>query len=103
MSRRRFGNAGAVTAEFAVVFPAVMLTIGFVMSAIQVVIVQIEMQRLAGMAARELARGGGLQELGELRPGFSVSSFDQGNLLCVEVRNDFPELKERACALKNSD
>ena len=103
MSSRRASNSGAVTAEFAAVFPALVLTVGLLFSSVQVAILQIELQRLAGMAARELARGGNLENLGNPRPGFTVTHFNQGSLICVEVRNEFPELTEQACALTHGN
>jgi Flp pilus assembly protein TadG len=100
MFRSRLGDRGTVTAEFAAAFPAVFLTLGLLLSALQVFALQIEMQRVAGSAARLLARGESLDSLGALRSGLTISSIDQQQLVCAEVSHDLLQLKESACALK---
>ena len=97
----RLGSRGSVTAEFATAFPAVLVTMGLMLSALQVFILQIEMQRVAGAAARLLARGESLEAIGEIRSGLAVSSFEQQSLVCVEVTHEFLQVKESTCALVN--
>lgn len=50
---------GSVTAEFAVAVPAVILLLGFLLSALSAAVCQVRVEEAARAAARTLARGAG--------------------------------------------
>lgn len=78
---------GSVTAEFAMVVPAVVLVLAVCLSALNIAHRQGRLEDAASVAARTLARGGGSAEqvVGLLAPGARVSVDDRGELVCVRV------------------
>lgn len=82
-------DRGSVTAEFAVVVPAVILLLALCLSAMQVATLQIRLQDAASLAARSVARGGGspASALGLVR-GASADIDRRGDLVCVRLAVD---------------
>jgi TadE-like protein len=83
------GEDGSVTAEFAVVLPAVILVLACCLGAVQVIGQQVRMTDAAAAAARVLARGdaAALAESVVRRsvPGASVRSEQRGEFVCVHL------------------
>jgi hypothetical protein len=105
------GERGSVTAEFAVLMPAVLLLLGLGLSAAQVSGRQLQLQDAAADAARVIARGEGMpaaeRHLAALVPGAVLHGQRIGDLSCVRLsspgapRGLFAtvRLEARSCAL----
>ncbi|MEN9749603.1 MAG: hypothetical protein RL149_681 [Actinomycetota bacterium] len=92
MSKSQTSDGGSVTAEFAVVLPAVFMVISIAIGALSL---QVERMRLVGLAA-ELARASGRGEseqtirqlYGERIGGSKVDYSSDGLFSCVEVSTE---------------
>ncbi len=105
------GERGSVSAEFAVLMPAVLLLLGLGLSAAQVSGRQLQLQDAAADAARIVARGEGVPaaegHLAALVPGAVLRGQRIGDLSCVVLsapgapRGLFAavRLEARSCAL----
>lgn len=82
-------DRGSVTAEFALVLPAVVLVLGACLAAMQLSALQVALQDAASSAARIVARGSGEAEAfraaSELVPGSTLRTVPGGELACVEI------------------
>lgn len=82
-------DAGSVTAEFAVVIPAVMLVLACCLGAVQVVGQQVRLTDAAADAARALARGEGADRAAALARravgGASLGSERRGEFVCARL------------------
>jgi hypothetical protein len=80
---------GSATAELAVAFPAVLGVLALLLGGVQVAALQVRVQDAAADAARGLGRGDAAGEvrsrLGAQVPGATLSSWVDGELLCVRV------------------
>ena len=87
MPCRSAGDAGTVTAEFAVVLPAVVLILGCCLGAIGLGGEQLRLQGAAFDAARLLGRGdsGALDRIREVTPGARLSVRSSGPVVCADV------------------
>ncbi|WP_246142410.1 TadE family type IV pilus minor pilin [Lacisediminihabitans profunda] len=101
-----------MTAEFAVVIPAVVLVLGLCLSGLQLAGAQLMLQQVAASAARALARGEDLGTAGRLAarlaPGAMLSEEGQGSVVCVRASSSGSvargllgavSLSARSCAL----
>lgn len=83
------GERGSVTAEFAVLMPAVFLTLGLCIGAVQLVGQQLRLTDAAADAARAAARGDDTARVSALAaraaPGAVVSLSRSGEFVCVEL------------------
>ncbi len=108
MSRPLRGERGSVTAEFAVVVPAVILVVLLVVTTLSASALQVRLEHGAAQGARLAARG----ESGErvhaaviaVAGGAAVAVRDEGDLVCVGATASapvplLPELSADACAL----
>ncbi|MFF1633505.1 TadE family type IV pilus minor pilin [Leifsonia sp. NPDC058248] len=75
---------GSVTAEFAVVLPAVLVCLGLCMGAIQAVAQQVRLTDAAAVAARALGRGDDADGIVS-RSGAAIETERTGGLLCVRL------------------
>lgn len=79
-----------MTAEFAVLVPAVVLLLALCLSAVQVSTRQLRLHDAAAVAARMLARGeaegSAAGQAAALLPGSSFAVTRRGDLLCVRLR-----------------
>lgn len=78
------GERGSVTAEFAVVLPAVLVCLGLCVGAIQAAAQHVRLTDAAAVAARALGRGddaGGIVS----RSGAAIETERTGGLLCVRL------------------
>jgi hypothetical protein len=83
------GDRGAITAEFAVVAPAVVLLVGACLATLAVSTEAIRLSDAAGIAARAIGRGDeGLaaDAVAKLVPG-AVLSVDRGDVVCVRLEH----------------
>jgi hypothetical protein len=107
---------GSITAEFAVVLPAVLLVLVLCVGAASVSVQRIEAQSAASAAARILARGDGrgvaVSAAGRFAPGGRLTSARDGDFVCVSVtstarfvaaRSLGVRLTGRACALSGDE
>lgn len=107
---------GSITAEFAVVLPAVLLVLVLCVGTASVSVQRIEAQSAAAAAARILARGDGAGEatgaVGRLAPGARLHSTREGDFVCVSVtstagfvaaRSAGVRVTGRACALSGEE
>ena len=80
-------DRGAVTAEFAVVLPAVVLVLLIALGALQLVGIQVRTQAAAAGAARSLGRGDTVSAQNAIAglPAAALTSTSQGNLVCATV------------------
>lgn len=80
---------GTITAEFAVVVPAVVLVLAMGLSALQVGVLQLRAADAAADGARSLGRGDdagtAAARVARVLPGASLSSSSDGDLVCVQV------------------
>jgi TadE-like protein len=88
-SADRHGAAGSVTAEFAVVIPAVVLLLISCMAGMQLASEQLRLQDAASIAARSSASGESeavvLSRVAHLVPGSELSLTKGDGLLCARV------------------
>lgn len=87
---KRTGQCGSATAELAMLVPAVLLLLGFLLFSGQAAVTQLRLEDAARAAARQAARGAApdvvssvARRLGGAEAGVSVTR--QGELLTVEV------------------
>jgi Flp pilus assembly protein TadG len=86
--RRPHSERGTVTAEFAIVLPAVLLVLAAALGALQIAGDQLRLQAVAVDAARMFARGdpaAASRVAGQLR-GASVTRRTTGTLVCADAR-----------------
>jgi hypothetical protein len=88
MTRLR-AERGSATAEFALAFPAVLGVVALLLGGVQVAGLQVRVQDAAADAARGLGRGDSATEVAARLerhvPGAALSSWVDGDLLCVRV------------------
>lgn len=85
------GERGSITAEFAVVLPAVLLVLVLCVGSASVSVQRIVVQSAAAAAARAAARGesgGSAQEAASRAGGGSVSIRRDGDFVCATVTAD---------------
>ncbi|WP_285136032.1 TadE family type IV pilus minor pilin [Microbacterium sp. lyk4-40-TSB-66] len=105
MTRRLLDDRGAVTAEFAVALPAVIIVLALGVGVLGSAAATVRLQHAASEAARLLGRGdtGYLTGIAEIGGTASVERHD--GLVCVAavapvpVGPPLPEVTARACAL----
>lgn len=100
---------GSVTAEFAVVLPAVVLLIALAAATLSAAGRQVALEQAAGQAARLAARGESAARVREvarqLAPVASLSVSRDGELVCITVSAPaavplpLPPLRAEGCAL----
>ncbi len=73
------GDAGAVTAEFAVVLPAIVLVLAACVGGIRLAGEQVRLQDASAIGARALARGDPIPA----PAGSYLTSHSEGDLVCV--------------------
>jgi hypothetical protein len=78
------GQRGSVTAEFAVMMPAVLLLLACCLACLQITGQQLRLQDAAADVARSVARGGGAGAAGVV-PGVAVSVGTRGELVCATL------------------
>lgn len=87
--RRRHGQAGSVTAEFAVVLPVVVLVLAGCLGAVQVASQQVRLFDAAADAARTLARGDPValaaQRVNRMLPTAEMATSRSGDFVCAEL------------------
>ncbi len=95
-----------MTAEFAIVLPAVIIVLGVCLAAIQLAGHQVRVVDAAAIAARSLGRGEttavAAATVSRLIPGASLSRRSQGGLECATVSTTVPggiALRATSCAL----
>lgn len=83
------GDRGAITAEFAVVAPAVLLLVGACLATLAVSTEAIRLADAAGIAARAIGRGDegfAADAVARLVPG-AVLSVEHGDMVCVRLEH----------------
>lgn len=80
-----FSERGSVTAEFAVVLPAVLLCLALCVGAIQAVTQQSRLSQAAGTAARMLGRGDDPAAAIAWARASGIDHRAEGELLCVRL------------------
>jgi hypothetical protein len=104
-------EAGTVTAEFAVVLPAVVLVLACALAAIGLGAQQLRLQGAAFDAARLLGRGdpGALDRVHSVDPSARLGTRSSGAVICADVTAPVSigvlaglELEASACALHDS-
>lgn len=77
------GDSGSVSAEFATVIPAVILVLAACLAGLQLSSQQLQLQQVATMEARSVARGEPVGEAAVLVPGATLRVEHRGELVCV--------------------
>jgi TadE-like protein len=87
MTARLKSETGSVTAEFAMVLPAVVLVLAAALGGMQLATVQLRLQDAAGISARMLGRGdaGSQDVIRQLVPGARLSVVHRGTLVCADA------------------
>ena len=79
-----------MTAEFALVIPAVIVVLGCCLGAFQVASTQLRLESAAAVAARTLARGGdtgvAASRAATVSAGVRLERQDRGDLVCAQAR-----------------
>jgi Flp pilus assembly protein TadG len=89
---------GAVTAEFMLLFPTVVLALAGILGVFQLGLAQLQLSREAFSQARHLAIG---NELGE-RLGSTFEVSEEGKWVCVTATKQLLlELEARACLIRH--
>jgi Flp pilus assembly protein TadG len=89
---------GAVTAEFMLLFPTVVLALAGFLGVFQLGLVQLQLSRDAFTQARELSIGNQLQKI----PNTKFRSNQDGRWVCVTAVRELPIAMEvQACLLKH--
>ena len=83
--RRHRGSPGSVTAEFAVVVPAVIVVLGLCLTALQVAGTQVRLQDAAAVTARSLGRADDVPGFGPGLTGVAVAVSRHGPLVCARL------------------
>ena len=85
---------GAVTAEFMLLFPTVVLALAGILGVFQLGVAQMELARNAFTQARQLSINGSMLPI----PGSTFESYLDGQWVCVIAQKRFVfDLQERAC------
>ena len=85
---------GAVTAEFMLLFPTVVLALAGILGVFQLGVAQMELARNAFTQARQLSINGSMLPI----PGSTFESYTEGQWVCVIAQKRFVfDLQERAC------
>ena len=85
---------GAVTAEFLLLFPTVVLTLAGILGVFQLGVAQLALAREAFTQARAISIGEPISE----SPGLSLRSWSEGKLTCVEATRQLVfKLEAEAC------
>lgn len=100
---------GAVTAEFAVALPAVVLVIAFALTALSAGGRQVQLEHAAAQSARLAARGEDAARVHAVAEAIAgpvgVERGGDGDLVCITVsasaRAPLPTLRARSCALSD--
>lgn len=105
----RHDDRGSVTAEFAVVVPAVILIVALTAGTLSATGRQVRLEHAAAQAARLVARGEASERaaavVASIAGAASTVVRDEGDLLCVEVTASvasplpLPPLRAVSCAL----
>ncbi|QKJ25631.1 hypothetical protein HRU87_05545 [Aquiluna borgnonia] len=91
-------DRGAVTAEFMLLFPTVIVALAGALTVFQLGLDRLELSRLAFFQARSLAIGGELSSV----EGVRFTPSDDGRMLCVEAtKTSLFRLSESGCYLKH--
>ena len=112
-NRNRNSDRGAVTAEFAIVLPAVVLVLACCITGVRLAVLHLQLQDAAASAARIIGRGESLaaaQSLAnQLVPTSTVTASLHGTLVCIEAHNaergamlPFITVSARSCALNEA-
>ena len=89
---------GAVTAEFMLLFPTLVLALAGILGVFQLGLTQLQLSRDAFSQARELAIGNPLAPL----PGTSFTVTESGRWVCVTAsKQRFLKLEAQACLYKH--
>ncbi|MBK4348810.1 TadE family protein [Lacisediminihabitans changchengi] len=84
------GERGSVTAEFALVVPAVIVVLGCCLGAFQLASVQLRLENAAAVGARTMARGAdsaaAATRVGQVVEGARLERHDRGDLVCAVAR-----------------
>lgn len=78
-------DAGSITAEFAVVIPAVFLVLGLCLAALQVSGAQVRLQDAAAVAARALGRSDAVPDFGPGLARVTLTTARRGPLVCAQL------------------
>lgn len=83
-------DEGSVTAEFALVVPAVIVVLACCLGAFQLASLQLTLENAAAVAARTMARGGdgaaAASRAAAVSPGVRLERQDRGDLVCAVAR-----------------
>lgn len=82
------GDAGGVTAEFAVALPAVAIVLATCVGGLQLAAVQVRLQDAAALVARAAARGDDTAPAERIVPGVAFSVSRDGELVCATASMD---------------
>lgn len=89
---------GAATAEFMLLFPAVVLALSGVLGVFQIGVTQLQLSRDAFTQARLLSMGMDPRSI----PGASTQKLDRGNFVCaLTTKKLWFDLEAEACLLKH--
>jgi hypothetical protein len=89
---------GAVTAEFMLLFPTVVLALAGVLGVFQLGVAQLELTRNAFTQARQLSIGASLIPI----DGVEFQSYREGQLVCVIAQKRLAiDLEARACLFQH--
>jgi hypothetical protein len=89
---------GAVTAEFMLLFPTVVLALAGVLGVFQLGVAQLELSRDAFTSARQLSIGGSVIAV----EGVKMHSYREGQLVCVIAQKKIAiDLEARACLFQH--
>lgn len=83
--RRAKSEVGAITAEFVMVLPVVLMILGISLGAMELQIERLRMVSIAATVSRALARGEPESKVVDLAQGREFELIDLENYLCVEV------------------
>jgi hypothetical protein len=91
---------GAVTAEFMLLFPTIVLALAGVLGVFQLGVAQLELSRDAFTSARQISIGGTLTPV----EGVEVHSYRDGQLVCVIAQKKIAiELEASACLFQHGN
>ncbi|MDH6531878.1 hypothetical protein M2119_000115 [Aurantimicrobium minutum] len=104
-------SEGSVTAELAMVLPAIMVVVSFVLQALVAVGLQLSNASLARQAVRDLSRGTDFSVvenfLAQANSSAHASEVRQGEIVCVHISQELgpgplalviPEVRVKECA-----
>ncbi len=91
-------DRGAVTAEFMLLFPTLVLALAGILGVFQLGLTQLQLSRDAFSQARQLAIGNSIAQL----PGTTFESQELGKWVCVTASKKlFIDLEAQACLMKH--